>query len=238
MAASVFALIQVQFNYAKDMKLEQIYIPPSKRIVHFTFGYEDFLSSLMWVRMVQDFHVCDQNAQRTIYPEFTKDMDPVEDVLTRELPKSTCDEGWVYQMLDVITDLQGSFETAYLDGGTMLSVMVDDRMGAKKIFDKGRLYYPENWKLLYRSAYHELFEMQNPELAKDLLQRAGARGAPQWVYSLAAKLEVRLGRAAFAKSVLESILKRNPDGPFVERLKIQLQNINEILQKETGVPPE
>lgn len=227
---AVFGLIQAHFFYKKDLSVPKIFIPPSKKMTSFTFGYNDFVSSLMWVRVVQDFHICDQNKDRSVYPSPEAGVDPVKDVLERKLPKSTCDEGWVFQMLDVITDLTPDFETVYTDGGVMLSVLVDDRMGAKKIFDKGLEYYPENWRLIYRSAYHELFEMQNADTASMLLKRAGERGAPKWVFSLSAKLLTRIGQAEFAKTILESVLERDRGGVYEERLRAELENVNRTLR--------
>lgn len=228
----VFGLIQWQFSYKKDLSVPDIFIPPSKKMTDFTFGYNDFLSSLMWVRVVQDFHICDQNKIKSQYPAPVPGMDPVKDVLERKLPQSTCDEGWVYQMLDVISDLSPDFKAVYTDGAVMLSVLVDDRMGAKHIFDKGILYYPEDWDLLYRAAYHELFEMQNAESASILLKRSGERGAPEWVYSLSAKLLTRLGQAAFAKTILESVLARDRGGVYEERIKEQLNRVNQVLSEQ------
>ncbi len=227
----VFVLIQFHFQFRKERKVPDIFIPPSKKMTSFTFGYNDFLSSLMWVRVVQDFHICDQNKDRSKYPSPREGMDPVNDVLTRELPQSTCDEGWVFQMLDVISDLSPDFKAVYLDGGVMLSVLVDDRAGAAKILNKGLEYYPEDWKLLYRTAYHELFELQNAESASALLVRAGKRGAPRWVFSLSAKLLTKLGRAEFAKTILETVLQRDRTGMYRDRIKNQLNRVNETLME-------
>lgn len=229
-----FVLVQFYVSSYKPTDREKIFISPSEKMVHFTFGYNDFLSSMLWVRVVQDFHICDQNSEKSKFPSPRADVDPVTDTLTRQLPEPTCEEGWVYKMLDVITDISPDFKRVYYDGGTMLSVLVDDRIGAKKIYDKGQIHYPEDWNILYRSAYHELFEMQNGEKAAELLVRAGQRGAPQWVFSLAAKLHTRYGKAVLAKGILESILARDRAGEFSDRLKTQLEKINEVLEKEAA----
>ncbi|MEM7646130.1 MAG: hypothetical protein AAF203_04400, partial [Pseudomonadota bacterium] len=127
------------------------------------------------------------------------------------------------------SDLSPDFRTVYADGATMLSVLVDDREGAKSIFSKGVAYFPDDWEILYRAAYHELFEMKNPDRAQELLLKAGKRGAPEWVYSLSAKLLTRLGRAQFAKTILESVLTRDRGGEYEKRLKQQLDRVNEAL---------
>lgn len=223
-------LLSVDFNYDR----QKVYIGPSKNIKDFTFGYDSAMASGFWVRMVQDFHVCDQTKERSAYPGFREDVDPVEDVLTRELPKSTCERGWVYQMLDVISDLDPSFRSVFLDGGTMLSVMVDDRDGASAIFKKGVELYPNDWEILYRSAYHELFEMQNASLAEKLMYRAAENGAPAWTYSLAAKLSSRSGQAAMALSILQNVLERDLGGEFRDRIENQIKALEKVLKEEAA----
>ena len=112
----------------------------------------------------------------------------------------------------------------------MLSVLVDDREGAAALFNKGVQHFPEDWELIYRAAYHELFEMQEPEKAAKLLKKAGERGAPRWVYALSSKLYTKLGQAAFAKSILEDVLKNtDADGEHVDRVRAELRRVNQIL---------
>ncbi len=225
----IFLGLQWSLSQSKDLASQKTFLSPSKNVSLFAFGYQDALASLMWVRLLQDFHICDQNSERTPYPEWGQMSDRLTEVIERELPRPTCERGWVFQMLDVISDLQPNFEAAYLDGATMLSVMVDDRVGAQEIFHKGLKIYPDDWNLLYRSAYHELFEMQNPEEAQRLLIRAGQRGAPAWVYSLAAKLYTRQGQGAFALSILEQVLERDRGGQFSARIEAQIKKIRETL---------
>ncbi len=226
-----FSILQVLVAYDKSNSGlgKRIFIAPIKSMGFFTFGYNSMISSLMWVRVVQDSEVCDQTEEKQVLPKLETE-DILTEVLERELPEAKCSEGWVYQMLDVITELTPDFYGAYLHGSTMLSVVVDDRVGAQKLFAKAVKDFPEDWQILYRAAYHELFEMQNPDQAARLLRLAGERGAPQWVYALSAKIYSKMGQAAFAKTVLESVLRRKSNGEAIERVKVQLKKVNEILE--------
>jgi hypothetical protein len=227
----VFICLQFLLGQFQSQKRQKILISPSKSIVYFSFGYEPSLASLMWVRMVQDFHVCDQQKEKVQYPEFRENMDPLEDILTRELPPSRCQEGWVYQMLDVISDLQPQFRSVYADGATMLSVIVDDREGAQKIYHKGLIAFPEDWDILFRAAYHEMFEMQNAQGSQELMLRAAQAGAPQWVYALYGKLMDRTGQAALALGVLQQVLDRDLGGDFRGRIEAQVERLKETLRQ-------
>lgn len=228
----IFVALQVEISLQNKKFQPDVYIVPPKNLGYFTFGFNDLLSSVLWVRLLQDIHICDQDRERNLYPELVNTEDPLTELLERQLPAAQCEMGWVYHMLDTITDLAPDFHTAYADGATMLSVLVDDRKGASALFEKASRAFPDDWQILYRAAYHELFEMQNPERAADLLRRAGQFGAPSWVYALSAKLYSRLGRAEFAKTVLETVLLRKSEGVAVERVRKQLEVINEALEEE------
>lgn len=231
--AVAFVVLQLNVRGPQDpASQDPLFVPPTKNVTLFTFGFSDLLSSLMWVRVVQDIDVCEQKTERTPYPEYTEG-DAIDQVVQRDLPAARCDQGWVFQMLDVVSDLTPGFKAVYRDGATFLSVLVDDRKGAQKIFAKGREYFPESWQIFYHSAYHELFEMQNMETAAELMRQAGEKGAPRWVFSLAAKLYTRTGRAVFAKTVLERVLAEKGNGVHGPRLRNQLEKINKILSQES-----
>ncbi|MCB0379489.1 MAG: tetratricopeptide repeat protein [Bdellovibrionales bacterium] len=209
-------------------ELSRFQVPP-KQMQYYHFGYADLTSSSLWVRLLQDIEICQNQREQKGLESLDANKDVLGQVLKRELPQSRCHLGWTYKMLDVITDLDPTFFMAYYVGGTFLSVLVDDREGAQRIYEKGLHFFPDQWKLLYAAGYHELFEMQNPEKAAELLEKAGRRGAPKWVYALAARLYTRTGRALYAKSILEAVLARDPKGPRVEQLKIRLKEINALL---------
>ncbi len=62
----VFTILQALLSQDFQYQRKEIYIGPSKNIKKFTMGYDDALASLFWVRVVQDFHVCDQNSEKTL----------------------------------------------------------------------------------------------------------------------------------------------------------------------------
>lgn len=210
---------------------EKKFDSPPKGIENYVFGYNDLLSSLLWVRVLQDIEICDQKRKTDGPKNFDPNKDRLTQVLNRKLHEPKCEQGWVYKMLDVITDLTPDFYMAYSAGGNFLSVLVDDRQGASNIHKKGLMYFPNNWQLLYQAGYHELFEMQNPEESALLLRRAAKAGAPTWVYSLSAKLYSEVGQALFAKTILESVLEKKPNSQGIDRVKSRLDEINRILRE-------
>lgn len=200
-------------------------LPPSE-LPRFALGHQETLADAIWIRLIQDFDLCE------------KDMNSDRNKISGpgSLPgvgRSRCDRGWVYRMLDSITELAPRFLGAYEFGGTMLSIVVDDREGARLIFDKGLSRFPNDWVLNYRAGYHYLYEIKDLEKSAELMNRAAANGAPPWLHALAARLYTRVGKAQLGKSVLEDALRRDPHGPGAERITQRLKEINAELESAT-----
>lgn len=162
--------------------------------------------------------------------------DQVNDVLDAPMAEAKCRMGWVYSMIDTITELAPKFDLVYRVGATILSILVDDREGARRIFEKGIQQFPDDWSLAYRAGYHYLYEMKDPRRAAELLEHAGRKGAPPWVFSLAARLYTDLGRAELGITILEDALKREYKGHGTDKIKQRLEQLYKIrdaaLQKE------
>lgn len=215
------------------VKVDKKYLKPPVALKHFTFGYNDFTASLLWIRLLQNFDYCEGGKfGEGDYVMPAQDGDKVSAILDRKTKPPKCHKGWVYTMLDAISEIQPRFKLAYDTGGTFLSVVVDDREGARLIFEKGLKIYKADWQLAYTAAYHYLWEVQEPKRAAELFLQAVQSGAPGWVYSLSAALYTKVGQAKIAKSILENALLNNPHGIDEERIKIRLQEVNEILKKE------
>jgi tetratricopeptide (TPR) repeat protein len=208
------ACIAVFYPESSRRAQAQPFLAPPKDLARFTFGYQENLADSLWLRLIQDLDHCD-TAQLS----------------DGQTPKKLCDidRGWVFQMLDGITTIAPKFRAPYAFGATALSVLVNDREGAKVIFDRALVQFPNDWSLEYKAAYHYLYEMKDQKKAADLLIQAGKNGAPGWVYSLAAQLYTAEGQARLAKSVLEGVINEDPDARFAPRLRERLQEIDKVL---------
>lgn len=178
-------------------------LSPPPGIEHFTFGHRDVIADFFWIRAIQDFDYCDQ-----------------------PIAKNLCvGGGWLYRMLETITELSPKFRMPYATGAVALSVMVSDINGAAKIFDKGIQNFPNDWPILYRAAYHYLYEVKDKKKAADLFIRAGRNGAPPWVFSLAGGLYNESNERAAAEAALQEIIKMEVDPLIIKRLQEKLENL-------------
>lgn len=202
-----FSFLLVLFSqvYANKGLLEKPrdLISPPAGIEHFTFGHRDVTADVLWVRAIQDFDYCDH-----------------------QIAKNLCTgKGWLFRMLNTITDLSPKFRMPYATGAVALSVMVSDVDGAALIFDKGTVEFPNDWPILYRAAYHYLYEVKDKKKAADLFMRAGRNGAPVWVFSLAGGLYNESNERATAESVLAEMIKTEVDPAIIKRLEEKLESI-------------
>lgn len=162
-------------------------IAPPPFIEHLHFGFNEPLADALWIRSIQDYDYCEE-----------------------EISYQNCKgNGWLAQMLDAITNLSPQFRMPYATGGLALTVVVSDYAGASKIFDKAVKAFPNDWPILYRAAYHALFEEKDKEKAARLLIRAAQNGDAEWYYTLAARLYNESGQRELGLKLYEQLKKEN-----------------------------
>jgi tetratricopeptide (TPR) repeat protein len=225
------AVGELQSRFPKA-HVDKKYLKPPESLKYFTFGYNDFLASSLWIQLLQNFDYCEggkYSESDYVTPEVKGRSDKIDAIVARAIKPPKCHKGWVYSMLDVISEIQPHFHLVYDTGAMFLSVVVDDREGARLIFEKGLKYYPKDWQLNYHAGYHYLWEIQEPKRAAELFKVAGENGAPAWAVALSAALYTKTGQARLAKTILENALRNNPKGKDEERIKTRLKEVDQIL---------
>lgn len=212
---SGIALIALSSGTAiRSTETKPTLIPP-EHLNFFVLGYQEPVADLLWIRAIQDFDFCESKPA----PNSTPDQ-------------YRCEKGWVFHMIQAITELAPRFKIAHLTGATMLSVLVNDIDGASIVFDKSVLRFPDDGQLAFRAAYHALIEEKNVEKASRLLIVAGKNGLPPWTFALAGRLQAKAGQLELAKKTLEDALSTNPNGAGVERIQQRLDDVNAELEKQ------
>ena len=179
------------------------YIAPPTIIKNLSAGLNVQLSDSFWLRAIQDFDYCDQ--------------------LINE--KECKGKSWLYQVLDLTTDLDQRFFHAFHWGALALTVIISDYAGATAIFDKGTALYPDEWLLNYSAGYHALFEEKNKTKAAKLYLQAANHGAPDWVRLMAGRLAAEGGASEFAEKILQQMIEMSDEPRYVERLKKKMAEL-------------
>lgn len=208
----------------------KIMTPPPEYIEHMHFGFPYSMADSIWIRWIQDIDTCYTYIEpiKVIENPVSIESDP----LVANPRNKVCDNSWAFTMLDAATKLDPKFEMPYLFGAGVLSVLVEDFTGASIIYDRAIENYPNNWEILYRAAYHFQFDKQDYVKAADLLNRAAAAGAPEWVRSLAARLYTRAGQLELGLSTLEAYRKMITDEEQAKPIDRRIRELRAELEKQ------
>ena len=180
--------------------------PPPQHIERMSFGFNEVMADSLWIRAVQDFDYCEQQIANNICKN----------------------NSWLYLMLDAITNLSPSFRMPYATGSLALTIIISDIDGATKIFDKGVKAFPNDWPILYRAAYHYLYEVKDKKRAAELLIQAGQNGAPPWVFALAGRLYSDSGSLDLAESLLQQMIAEGQDPAVIKRLQDKINSMKSL----------
>lgn len=130
---------------------------------------------------------------------------------------------WHYHIIKVAMELDPKFFELAIYAPLLISVTISDSKGGSELFDMAVKNFPDDWRVLYRASYQAQIEERNFAKAADLLYRAGKKGAPSWVMSLAAGLYTEVGQRALAEKIYSEMLQDpNADPKVINRLKDKL----------------
>ena len=167
--------------------------PPPPHIEYMSFGFSEVLADSFWLSLIQDFDECEL-------------LFKVQGFVQKK-----CDRGWAFQMLNAITLLAPRFRMPFAIGPVVLSVINSDPKGANIIYERAVKSFPNDWPILYRAAYHFMFDMKDNKRAAELLLASAKNGGPAWLPDLAAKLYSEEGELELSLSTLVSLRDGLPE---------------------------
>ena len=179
-----------------------------------SFGHNRLLSSIQWIMIM-----------------IQSDIDRSQ----KEGERS-----WMYYRFLQIARLDPYFYNNYGDGGLYLSVIKDDVVGAKNLYEKGLKIYKNDFKLNYYGAFNDFFELNDRESAlkkyRILLDSPEIEQYP-YLYTMIAKVESMSKGNDFAWQMLTSILPTTKNKLVRKRIieslyAIKAQRDLECLQKK------
>lgn len=116
---------------------------------------------------------------------------------------------WMFTRFKTISNLEPKFREVYTFGGVYLSVIKDDSIGAKYIFDKGLSFYPDDFDLNYFGGLHYYYELNDSAGASALLSKVMYHPkAPKNLPSIVAKLNSNVGDLENAYNILKDAISR------------------------------
>ena len=219
--SSLFFIGTLIFKENKTVLLKYkehpVYFAPPHLIQHFSFGFSELYADTLWLRLLQDIDFCSHNDG---IPNYTTSKN------------YHCQEGWSYKITDIITELAPRFLKPYQTSGSIMSVIMQDKMGAKKILDKGVKRFPKNWKLNLLAGYHYLLELDDQEKSAKLFLTAAENGGPNYLYTLSASLYSKEGKFQMSYRLLKNFLKDlKPNKSYEKIIRKRLQKLEQKMRK-------
>ncbi len=211
----IFFLSAWSLSHLELATKRPLYWTPPSILRHFNLGYQELVADLLWLRFLQSADFC----------SFEKGI-PVYDGQS----VSSCELGWSYRMLDVITELAPRFKTPYRVGGVLMSVFSGDVKGAEKILLKGLNYFSTDWQLHFYLAYLYAVEFEDPWKANYYSYQAAQNGGPDWLGSQLTR-QFDLDRQILGKTVLSHFLKKNLTDSQKNRIIQRLQTLQDDSKK-------
>ncbi|MCK5545249.1 MAG: hypothetical protein KAI35_08525 [Desulfobulbaceae bacterium] len=147
------------------------------------------------------------------------------------------DSEWSFKTMDLVTDLDPKYFTAYLFSGMGLIHSFDDAELAKPILEKGIKNLPERWELLFWLGYDHYAYLEDYETAaKFLLEAAQKPGAPGRFLALLLTAAQRGGEYQAAQWALLNIMKTTKDETTRKIYRKKLDQIENLilLQQASG----
>lgn len=199
-------------NPSSDLKKNVKVLPPPDHLEKFHFGFKENMADLLWLDFIQRAYDCSKY----------------------EDPKGEhCPLRWGYKVLNTASKLAPKFEVLYVHGAVQLTVLLDDHLGAKEVFERGLQHFKDNWLINYRAAYLYLEELHDNERAAELMDHAAKVGAPFWTRSLASKLYDREGRWEMSYRILSELYEEAEEGPWKEELAERLKKIVQKIKQNS-----
>ena len=205
----------------EEQEKQPIYFAPPELIKHFSFGFSDLYADILWMRLIQDIDFCSSKKGIPIYDGKTKYQ---------------CEKGWSFKMTEAITELAPRFLSPYEISGSIMSIIMGDKSGAKKIYDKAIKNFPNNWKIHFSAGYHYLIELKEEEKAAQLLIKSADLGGPHWLYALAAKTYGKLGQLLLSREILISAIKKDIRGEYKKALEFRLKKVERQIKQSQASP--
>lgn len=170
------------------------------------FGFESFLSSLLWVRLLQE---------------------------ATTTPLASQQVSWEFSEVDAVTTLDPNFDIAYRFGSMYVSFFRRDHEGGKRILEKWVKKRPLYWKAHHMLGMHYFLELKDTAAAAPHILRASQLpGAPQYISSLGVGLLGQAGATQFALQSAVELFESAPSAEAKTRLAKRIRSLRWHLQKE------
>jgi len=131
-------------------------------------------------------------------------------------------------LLDIVTDLAPDWKLPFITGAVLLPLEIDALEEGFYIIDKGLIYHPNSWELLFFKGFY-LFKLLDDKIegAKMLSKAGQIPGSPVYLTNLAATLATKAGEKELAVRFIQEALGNVRDETHQKMLKEKMREVME-----------
>lgn len=146
------------------------------------------------------------------------------------------DSRWSFGTMDLITDLDPKYYTAYIYSGMGLIHAFDDARLARPIIEKGMLVFPESWELPFWIGYDHYVYLEDYETASEYFLRAARKpGAPTRFLAMLLDASRRVGAYESAYWALKVMMAETEDEKIKKVYEKKLRQLDNLLVLQKAV---
>lgn len=195
-------------------------VPIPRFLKTVTLGYNNAVASAYWLKLLQVEDPCISKGKASYNSGKGLDM-----ALAEKMAPSRCHLSWTYDAVDLVTELSPHFMYAHQFGSIYLNIVIDDREGSRRIYERAVQRFPSQFRIFLGAAYLYLFEIQDPKRAAELLHQSYINGGPPWLARLAARVYSKSGQRELGISVLREFIEDNNSGEHADKAKERLEEL-------------
>jgi hypothetical protein len=150
-----------------------------------SLGFRNFLADIVWMEAVQ--------------VAGSKEMTPE-------------DYDRLHGLLNVVANFDPKFEIPYLLGGLVLGESPLHGREALRVFERGKVTHPVDWRFPFYIGFTHYFSLGNPEAGgKAMAEASRFPGSPAYLPGLASRMLTEAREPEAALKLLEPIVKQESD---------------------------
>ena len=148
--------------------------------------------------------------------------------------KDSDDNSWMFHRFHTISLLDPKFIENYWYGGQYLSVVKDDDIGAKILFERGLQIYPDDFYLLYYTGSHYLLELHDKKKALENYEKIfNHPKTPSYIRGLISRLKSEMGYLEESFLLMNQLYETAPkDSPLKKAYRKRLYSIRAEIDLE------
>lgn len=174
-----------------------LYLPSAEYVRLVTLGFNNFFSNIFWFTTINYFG-----------KHYAGDRD----------------YRWLFNMCDLVTELDANKEFVYEFCGTLLSWEAKDATLSNEILNKAIKHHPKSWRYYYLRGFNFWYFLENIEAARHDFETASKLdGAPHFITTITSRLIASSDDVDTAVSFLQDALQRTKDPTAQKALKRKLK---------------